>query len=51
MLVIYRILLDLILIAQDNQLFLKPWTLRGMHIRAEHPHGKLVSILQGNVFW
>lgn len=35
---------------QDNQSFSKQWTLRGIHLQAEHPQGKLVHVVQGAVF-
>jgi dTDP-4-dehydrorhamnose 3,5-epimerase len=35
---------------QDNQSFSKRGVLRGLHYQAEHPQGKLVRVLQGEIF-
>ena len=35
---------------QDNHSRSKQWTLRGLHLQAEHPQGKLVRVCSGSVF-
>jgi dTDP-4-dehydrorhamnose 3,5-epimerase len=35
---------------QDNHSRSKQWTLRGLHLQAAHPQGKLVRVCSGSVF-
>ena len=35
---------------QDNQAFSKKGTLRGLHYQLKYPQGKLVRVIQGEVF-
>jgi dTDP-4-dehydrorhamnose 3,5-epimerase len=35
---------------QDNHSSSKQWTLRGLHLQAAHPQGKLVRVCDGSVF-
>jgi len=41
--------LDMVFV-QDNQSLSKKGVLRGMHFQKEHPQGKLVRVLKGDVF-
>lgn len=36
--------------SQDNQVFSKKGTLRGLHYQLKYPQGKLVRVIQGEVF-
>ena len=35
---------------QDNQAYSKKWTIRGLHYQLKYPQGKLVRVIQGEVF-